>query len=55
MESLYKVMVIGAGLGLYNQIAEMFPEPKPAKALTERDKAALSKAEPTQTEVNKNE
>ena len=45
MNSLYKVMVIGADLGLHNQIAAMFPEPKPAKALTERDKTALSKAE----------
>ena len=45
MHSLHKVMVIGAGLGLHSQIAAMFPEPKSAKALTERDKAALSKAE----------
>ena len=45
MNSIHKVMVIGAGLGLHSQIAAMFPEPKPAKALMERDKAALSKAE----------
>lgn len=45
MYSFHKVMVIGAGLGLHSQIEAMFPEPKPAKTLTERDKAALSKAE----------
>ena len=45
MENLHKVMIIGAGLGVHSQIAAIFPEPKPAKALTERDKAALSKAE----------
>ena len=45
MENLHKVMIIGASLGVHSQIAAIFPEPKPAKALTERDKAALSKAE----------
>ncbi len=45
MSRLHKFMVIGAGLGLHNQIEALLTEPKPAKALTERDKAALSKAE----------
>lgn len=45
MYSLHKVMVSAVGLGLHSQIAALFPEPKPAKALTERDRAALSKAE----------
>ena len=45
MSSLHKIMVISAGLGLHSQIAALFPEPKPTKALTEHDKAALSKAE----------
>ena len=45
MNSLNKVVVIGASLGLHRQIAALFPEPKPAKLLTEYDQAALSKAE----------
>nr|WP_024308552.1 hypothetical protein [Pseudomonas sp. P818] len=45
MNSLHKIMVIGAGLGLHGQIAALFPEQKPEKALTEQDKIALQKAD----------
>lgn len=44
-DALHKVMVIGAGLGLTRQIAAIFPEPKPAKQLTDSDRRRLAGAE----------
>ncbi len=45
MNSLHKIMVIGAGLGVSNRIAELFPDAKPEKLMTEQDKIALQKAD----------
>lgn len=45
MTSLEKVMVIGASLGLSEQIAKLFPAPLEPKVQTQVDQDALSAAE----------
>lgn len=45
MNTLYKLLLVGASLGIANQLAAAFPEPKPEKVISERDKANIAKAE----------
>ena len=45
MNTLRKVLLVGASLGLAEQLAAIFPEPKPEKVLGERDKANIANAE----------
>lgn len=44
-EALNRVLVIGAGLGVSSRIADLFPEPKPAKQKTPADLKRLEAAE----------
>lgn len=45
MNTLRKVLLIGASLGIAEQLAAVFPEPKPEKVISERDKANIANAE----------
>lgn len=45
MNTLHKVLLIGASLGIAEQLAAAFPEPKPEKVISERDKANIANAE----------
>lgn len=45
MNNLHKIMIIGAGFGLSQQLAEMLPEIKPERAISMQGAARLMAAE----------
>ena len=45
MTPLQKILVIGAGAGVADRIAAMFPEPTPERVKTVADQARLEMAE----------
>lgn len=45
MNSLHKMLIIGASLGLLPRISELFPSQKPVRPVTEHDTAAIAAAE----------
>lgn len=44
-DALRKILIVGAGLGLVDRMASLFPEPVPTKPLTDADMQRLAAAE----------